>query len=416
MARAPTEIVLDGIVRICFPLAATGPPAAPAPYLTEQVAGGLRVTAPDGSRLLCAAGPGAVPHAPRLAPGAVAHAPGDAAPSEAPCGAWDGAPDDAAPYDIALLDLLGDPAQLGALRWQGLVTDATVVAVIHVDHRLPDVRELARRCGFWRVSLAADGAHFTVHPQPAHPRPAQPQPVQPQPAHAQPAHAQSAHPQPAHPPPAHPPPAQPRPWQAQPPHVQGALADQYLPGTAGELPRPWRVLVLGGARSGKSAEAERRLAAEAEVTYVAAGSARGDDPDWAARVAAHLARRPRWWRTVETTDVARVLRANTGAVLIDSIGSWLAAVLDDVGAWRHPPGDPQVMSRLRARISELADAWRDTRSYVVAVSEEAGSGVVPGTPSGRMFRDELGSLNQLLAAESEEAVLVVAGRALSLPG
>ncbi len=69
--------------------------------------------------------------------------------------------------------------------------------------------------------------------------------------------------------------------------------------------------MLGGARSGKSAEAELRLAAEPEVTYVAAaGPAGGDDAEWAARVAAHQARRPRWWRTVETTDMAGVLRAS----------------------------------------------------------------------------------------------------------
>jgi adenosylcobinamide kinase / adenosylcobinamide-phosphate guanylyltransferase len=182
-------------------------------------------------------------------------------------------------------------------------------------------------------------------------------------------------------------------------------------------PRPWRTLVLGGARSGKSAEAELRLAAEPEVTYVAAaGPAAADDTEWAARVAAHRARRPHWWRTVETTDVAEVLMKATGGVLIDSIGTWLAAVLHEAGAWRRRPGDERAAVRLAARIGELADAWRQTRAHVVAVSEEAGSGIVPGTQSGRIFRDELGSLNQLLASQSEEAILVVAGRALSLPG
>jgi adenosylcobinamide kinase/adenosylcobinamide-phosphate guanylyltransferase len=52
---------------------------------------------------------------------------------------------------------------------------------------------------------------------------------------------------------------------------------------------------------------------------------------------------------------------------------------------------------------------------VVAVSDETGSGVVPPTPAGRLFRDQLGQLNQRLAAESEEAVLVVAGRVVTLP-
>ena len=331
MARAPAEIVLDGILRVAFPLRAQAPPAT---FAAEQVTGGLQITAPDGSRLLCSAGPGAVPLPPA----------------------------GAGPYDIALLDLLGDPAQLGALRRQGLVTDTTSVAAIHVDHRLPSARELARRCGFWQVIAAADGTRIRTHP------------------------------------------GQPRDLRRR--------SD-----VAPSVPRPWRTLVLGGARSGKSAEAELRLAAEPEVTYVAAaGPAVADDADWRARLAAHQDRRPRWWQTVETTDVAGVLRASTGSVLIDSVGTWLAAVLDEVGAWRHPAGDPVVTNRLAARISELARAWRDTRSCVVAVSEETGSGVVPAAASGRVFRDQLGSLNQLLAAQSEEAVLVVAGRALSLPG
>jgi adenosylcobinamide kinase/adenosylcobinamide-phosphate guanylyltransferase len=181
---------------------------------------------------------------------------------------------------------------------------------------------------------------------------------------------------------------------------------------------PWRVLVLGGARSGKSEQAELRLAGEPEVTYVAtgpAGTPAGDagDPEWAARVAAHRARRPAWWRTAETTDLAGVLDAvHGGALLIDGIGTWLAAVMDECGAWDGSAGSAALLA---ARIAALADAWRQTGAYVVAVSDEAGLGVVPATPAGRRFRDELGRLNQLLAAESEEAELVVAGRVVPLP-
>ena len=69
---------------------------------------------------------------------------------------------------------------------------------------------------------------------------------------------------------------------------------------------------------------------------------------------------------------------------------------------------------LAARIADLTGAWRQARCRVVAVSDETGLGVVPATPAGRLFRDELGRLNQALAAESEEAELVVAGRVLSL--
>ena len=135
--------------------------------------------------------------------------------------------------------------------------------------------------------------------------------------------------------------------------------------------RPHRTLIIGGARSGKSAEAELRLAAEPRVTYLAAGpyppatrtviaqrgnapsgardlgtdaSAQADDqtwhgpddePDaeWAHRVTVHRSRRPPWWRTVESLDIAGLLRRETGALLIDGIGTWLAAVMDEAGMW-----------------------------------------------------------------------------------
>ena len=62
-------------------------------------------------------------------------------------------PDDAAPYDVAFLDMLGDPAQLGWLRARGLITADTITAVAFADHRVPSEQELKRRCGFWRVRL-----------------------------------------------------------------------------------------------------------------------------------------------------------------------------------------------------------------------------------------------------------------------
>jgi adenosylcobinamide kinase / adenosylcobinamide-phosphate guanylyltransferase len=187
------------------------------------------------------------------------------------------------------------------------------------------------------------------------------------------------------------------------------------------------VLVLGGAGSGKSAEAELRLAAEPEVTYVATGRTDPADPEWTARITAHQARRPAWWHTLETTDLAGVLTgarsgarsgapaAARGAVLVDSVTAWLAAAMDDCGAWDTDGAgadgaDPAA--RLAERTDALVAAWRQAAGYVVAVSDETGLGVVPGTRAGRLFRDELGRLNQRLAAEADEFTVIVAGRPL----
>jgi adenosylcobinamide kinase/adenosylcobinamide-phosphate guanylyltransferase len=99
-------------------------------------------------------------------------------------------------------------------------------------------------------------------------------------------------------------------------------------------------------------------------------------------------------------------------VLVDGIGTWLTAVLTQAGAWEGRPG---ALARVREQADELVCAWRGAGARVVAVSDQAGEGVVPGTAAGRLFRDQLGWLNQRLAAESEETVLVVAGRVISLP-
>ncbi|MCQ4046218.1 bifunctional adenosylcobinamide kinase/adenosylcobinamide-phosphate guanylyltransferase [Streptantibioticus rubrisoli] len=177
---------------------------------------------------------------------------------------------------------------------------------------------------------------------------------------------------------------------------------------------PRRTLVLGGARSGKSAEAERRLAAFPGVVYVATGGTREDDPDWAARVRLHRERRPAAWRTEETRDLVTLLRAQGPPLLIDCLALWLTHAMDEVGAWDDERWAATGRRELAVRSAELVDAWRSTHRTVVAVSNEVGSGVVPATASGRRFRDELGRLNAAIAAESEHVLLVVAGLAVPL--
>ena len=167
------------------------------------------------------------------------------------------------------------------------------------------------------------------------------------------------------------------------------------------------MLVLGGARSGKSSYAEQMLGRERSVEYVACGSTPGpDDAEWADRVALHRARRPASWSTVETIDLPGVLGGKGPPVLIDCLTTWLARVMDDCGAWSGQPGADE---RLAATVDEVVDAWTRSRRRVIGVSNEVGSGIVPATPSGRRFRDELGVLNARIAAASDRVWLVTAG-------
>lgn len=154
-------------------------------------------------------------------------------------------------------------------------------------------------------------------------------------------------------------------------------------------------LVLGGARSGKSAVAER-LAGDGPVTYIATFVA-DDDPDMAARVAVHRERRPAAWTTVETSDLVGALRGVQGPVLVDSLTTWVGGA----------PG-------FAVDVAGLCLALGDAAFDVVVVSDEVGFGVHPSSEPGRRFRDALGLVNQAVSAVADEALLVVAGRILRL--
>lgn len=156
-------------------------------------------------------------------------------------------------------------------------------------------------------------------------------------------------------------------------------------------------LVLGGARSGKSAIAES-LAGEHgdQVTYVA--TAEVSDDDFRARVAAHRARRPSTWTTVESRDLTAVLRDRPdGPMLVDSVGTWIARQRD-----------------FGVDIDELVKALSARTGPTVIVSEEAGLGVHPESAAGRQWRDALGEVNQAVARVADVVLLVVAGRTVRL--
>ncbi|WP_241038120.1 bifunctional adenosylcobinamide kinase/adenosylcobinamide-phosphate guanylyltransferase [Blastococcus litoris] len=168
-----------------------------------------------------------------------------------------------------------------------------------------------------------------------------------------------------------------------------------------------RVLVLGGARSGKSSHAEGLLRRERSVEYVACGLPPSeDDAEWAGRVALHRDRRPASWTTNETVDLVAVLGRPGPPVLVDCLTTWLARVMDDCGVWTDQPGSAE---KLASAVDDVVAAWTGTRRRVVGVSNEVGWGIVPATPSGRRFRDELGVLNARIAAASDRVWLVTAG-------
>lgn len=174
-----------------------------------------------------------------------------------------------------------------------------------------------------------------------------------------------------------------------------------------------RVLVLGGIRSGKSQWAETTITDAATsagmraVRYLATGPATDSDETWSARVDAHRHRRPAHWSTVETTHVATQLRTDvTAATLVDDIGGWLTAAMDRRDAWTG--------GSVRADTDELCAAIDEFAGPLALVSPEAGLTVVPATAAGRLFVDELGTLNQRLAALCDRVVLVVAGQPMTV--
>ena len=179
-------------------------------------------------------------------------------------------------------------------------------------------------------------------------------------------------------------------------------------------------LILGGARSGKSALAERLCAQTAErtgarKTYVATARREWEgvaDPEFAARIAEHERRRGPEWETVESpTDLQGALTAADAAdrvFLVDCLSLWLTNRL-----LATPAPDEAALER---EDQALVAALRAMRATVVLVSNEVGLGLTPETPLGRRFRDAQGRLNQTAAASADLVVFVAAGLPLTLKG
>ena len=169
-----------------------------------------------------------------------------------------------------------------------------------------------------------------------------------------------------------------------------------------------RTLILGGARSGKSALAERlAMASGHDVVYIATGQAR--DAEMAARIAHHRSRRPAPWQSVEEPlALAAALQAHARpgrCVLVDCLTLWLSNLLGDEDALRFD----------RER-KALLDVMPSLTGQVLLVSNEVGLGVVPLGALTRRFVDEAGRLHQVLAGQCETVLFVAAGLPLALKG
>lgn len=178
-------------------------------------------------------------------------------------------------------------------------------------------------------------------------------------------------------------------------------------------------LVLGGARGGKSAFAERQ-AMDAGGTVLYLATAEAIDDEMRARIAAHRAARPPYWRTCE--EPRRVAAALTAAwhegvpdfVLFDCVTVWVNNILFALG------DSPDADAAQRAVDSELepllAFIAAPPATRWLLVSNEVGLGIVPDTPLTRLYRDLLGRVNQRLAAAADRVVLIVAGLPVTIKG
>ena len=167
-----------------------------------------------------------------------------------------------------------------------------------------------------------------------------------------------------------------------------------------------QILVTGPARSGKSEWAET-LAAQADraIVYVATAQIYPNDAEWQARIERHQQRRPASWQTrhVPIELAEAIAQSHTDqCLLIDSLGTWLANLLD------------QSEAEWQQTLTELLTSLQQSPSDLIFVAEEVGWGIVPAYVSGRQFRDRLGELTRQIGAIADTVYLVTGGYAIDL--
>lgn len=169
-------------------------------------------------------------------------------------------------------------------------------------------------------------------------------------------------------------------------------------------------LILGGARSGKSALAEK-LAKDSglAVTYIA--TAQVYDDEFRARITHHQQRRPSHWALIEEPHyLANALRAQAASdrcLIVDCLTLWLAQ-------WICQDCNPPQDSSWQAQRTALLETLTALPGQIILVSNEVGMGIVPLGELNRRFQDEQGRLNQAVAAIVHQVTFVAAGLPLTL--
>jgi adenosylcobinamide kinase / adenosylcobinamide-phosphate guanylyltransferase len=187
-------------------------------------------------------------------------------------------------------------------------------------------------------------------------------------------------------------------------------------------PPPRFVLILGGARSGKSTFAQR-LAANSGRSVAFIATATASDDEMRERIAHHRAARPAGWQTIEEPlDIALAVRraaALADVLLLDCITIWLANWMTQQDHAEHhallPAGklqDNQALSAVDALLDAVVSLPEN--KTLIAITNEVGLGIVPDHPLGRAYRDTLGYVNQRLAQAADRVYLMVAGLAVDI--
>ena len=174
------------------------------------------------------------------------------------------------------------------------------------------------------------------------------------------------------------------------------------------------ILITGGARSGKSALAERLAMQGNRVLFVA--TAEPLDDDMARRIAVHQASRPRHWDTLEEPrSLPEAIREHTictgsahDTVIVDCLTMWVSNLL------LLYEGETEAEGRIMDAARELIEVYEGSSASWIVVTNEVGQGVVPSSSLGRAYRDALGRVNSLVASHADKVYLMAAGLALNL--